>query len=323
MDAPDYPAPPDPAATAAAQAASNKETAIANANLNRVDQYGPQGSVQYQVIGTNEDGTPKYRQDTYYSPAYQAMFDNQTTIANKLGQFGISQGEKVGELLSKPFDPNAAAEDKIVNLQRARLDPQWQQQEEALRSQLINSGLRPGTDAYDREMSNFSQRKQDAYNSMYLQGRQQAVSEAQLQRSVPLNELMATMTGNQVQNPQYAGVPQTAQANTDVAGIYQNNFANQMAIANAEAQSNNAMMGGLFGLGSMAMYKMPWSDRRLKTDIVDLGTTSNGLRDYEWTYVWGGPRHRGYMADEVEALFPHAVGEAHGYKFVRYDLIGG
>jgi hypothetical protein len=321
LEAPSYPTPPDPAATAAAQGAANKETAIANATLNRVDQYGPQGTVKYAQTGTDSAGTPTWRQDTTLSPEYQQMFNNQTGIANKLGEFGLSQGTKVGELLSKPFDPNSAAEDKIVAMQRARLDPQFAQQEEALRTQLINSGMRPGTEAYDREIANFGQRKQDAYNSMYLSGRQQAVSEAQLQRSVPLNELMAVMSGNQVQNPNYAGVPTTAQANTDVAGIYQNNFNNQMGIANAQNATNNAMMGGMAGILGAGVQAIKWSDRRLKKDIVDLGTTSNGLTDYEWTYVWNGPRYRGYMADEVEALYPHAVGELHGFKFVRYEEI--
>lgn len=319
IEAPSYPTPPDPAVTAAAQTASNKETAVANANLNRFDQNSPQGSVKYTVVGTNADGTPKYQQDTTYSPEFQKLFDNQTGIAAKLGDFGLSQGSKVADLLSNPFDPNAAAEDKIVALQKARLDPQWSQQEEGLRNQLINSGMRPGTEAYDREMANFSQRKQDAYNSMYLQGRQQAVSEAQLQRSVPLNELMGVMSGTQVANPTFTPTAGVSQANTDVAGITQAGFQNQMSLYNAQNSQNNAMMGGLFGLGGAALSA--FSDRRLKRDIVRVGALPSGLPVYTYTYVWSDKPEIGVMADEAREMFPEAVSEISGFLAVDYGKV--
>jgi len=41
--APAPPVPPDPIKTAAAQAAVNKETAIAQAKLNMIDEYTPYG----------------------------------------------------------------------------------------------------------------------------------------------------------------------------------------------------------------------------------------------------------------------------------------
>lgn len=45
------PAPPDPVATAQAQGAINEQTARTQANLNRVDQYTPYGSLVYQQAG--------------------------------------------------------------------------------------------------------------------------------------------------------------------------------------------------------------------------------------------------------------------------------
>jgi hypothetical protein len=48
--APQPPAPPDPKETAQAQASANADTARVQANLNRVDQYGPYGSSVYSRL---------------------------------------------------------------------------------------------------------------------------------------------------------------------------------------------------------------------------------------------------------------------------------
>lgn len=320
MNAPEPPKAPDPVATANAQTASNKETAIANANLNRFDQNGPTGSVKYTIVGTNPDGTPKYQQDTTLNPAYQKMQDNYTTIAGQLGDFGISQGNKVAGILSNPLDLNTATENNIVALQQKRLDPQWAQQEESLRTQLTNQGIRPGTDAYDREMQKFSDRRSNAYDSMYLNARAQGANEALAQRSVPLNELMTVMGGNQVQNPTFTPTAGVSQANTDVAGITQAGFQNQMGLYNSALNQNNAMMGGIFGLGSAAA--MAWSDRRLKREIEPLGIGAGGLTVYGFKYLWSDEPQVGYMAHEVLDVFPAAVFQIGDYLAVDYGRVG-
>ena len=102
-------------------------------------------------------------------------------------------------------------------------------------------------------MSQFDQAKNDAYNSMFLQGRGQAVNEAMSQRNQPINEISALMSGSQVSNPAAPGVPQVGVANTDVAGIINNGYGQQMQYAKANADANNAMMSGLFSLGGAAM----------------------------------------------------------------------
>jgi hypothetical protein len=80
------------------------------------------------------------------------------------------------------------------------------------------------------------------------------------------------------------------------------------------------MLGlGMTGLGLFGKLGIG-SDRRLKRDIVKLGTAPNGLNVYSWTYVWGQPSV-GYMHDEVLARFPEATGEVAGYGTVHYDMI--
>jgi hypothetical protein len=107
-------------------------------------------------------------------------------------------------------------------------------------------------------------------------------------------------------------------AGTDVAGITQNGFANQMAGYQQKMQQQNAMMGGLFGLGQAAMFA---SDIRLKTNIRRVGTTHGGLPIYTYFYKSGGPMQMGVMAQDVEKVQPWAVGELNGFKAVDYGMV--
>lgn len=66
----------------------------------------------------------------------------------------------------------------------------------------------------------------------------------------------------------------------------------------SKGSSNGGIIPGLF------------SDRRLKTDITEVGRLHNGLPVYAYRYIDGGPMQIGLMADEVEQLHPDAVAEA-------------
>jgi hypothetical protein len=101
---PAAPAAPDPYATAAAQSQSNKETAIANANLNRINQYTPYGNIRYNVTGYNSDGTPKYEQTQTLSDSGQRQLDIQNSLAEQLGTFAGNSVSRVQDAISKPFD---------------------------------------------------------------------------------------------------------------------------------------------------------------------------------------------------------------------------
>ncbi len=64
------------------------------------------------------------------------------------------------------------------------------------------------------------------------------------------------------------------------------------------------------------------SDIRLKERVVRVGTSPSGLGIYEWTYVSGGPRYRGVIAQEVAKQTPSAVVTmANGYLAVYYSMI--
>lgn len=103
---PAAPAAPDPIATAQAQSQYNEKAAITQANLNRIDQVTPQGSISYDQIGTNSDGTPQYRQTQTYSPDQQALYDQQNSIAQALGSTAQDQIGRVNDTMNSTFNYN-------------------------------------------------------------------------------------------------------------------------------------------------------------------------------------------------------------------------
>ena len=246
---------PDPYSTAAAQTASNRETAIANAGINMVNQYTPEGKLEYSTNGLWGDGTPRYEVRQELSPENAALRRQEMQFDKMSNDIALRQTEKVGGILDKPVDlSNEATEGRLMELGRKRLDPRFAEEDQKLEQDLMNRGIRPGSAAYDTMRRQFSEGKNDAYNQLLLGGRSQAVQEALTERNQPLNEITALLNGQQIALPQYQQTPQTNVAGTDIGGmIYDSARINQ---ANTQAYNQNkqsnyqAGMGGLFGLGS-------------------------------------------------------------------------
>jgi hypothetical protein len=102
-DSPSPPPAPDPWATAQAQKDVNTSAATTQANLNRINQITPQGSLTYSTTGTNADGTPQYTQTQTLSPDEQAKYDQANKVSLALGGLANQNIARVGEAQSKPF----------------------------------------------------------------------------------------------------------------------------------------------------------------------------------------------------------------------------
>lgn len=330
MGKPSAPAPPNPKDTAAASTGTNVATALANANLNNVNQIGPNGSINYSQSGSykftdpytgQSYDIPQFTQTTTLSPDQQKLYDLNAQTQQNLGQIGVSQSDKIGALLDTPFDAataNKAVEDKINALGAARLDPRFAREADALNAQLANQGIQPGSAAWKAQMDQFQQGKNDAYNQLYLSGNQQAYQQAITDRNQPINEITALLSGSQVSNPTFGATPQTTIPTTDTAGIINSNYQQQYQNYQSQMQQQNALLGGLFGLGAAGLYK--YSDRRLKKDIKKIGKTNDGQNLYSYKYKGDDEPQIGLMAQEVEKRRPDAVvNTPSGYKAVNYD----
>ena len=108
-----------------------------------------------------------------------------------------------------PFSlDNNAIEGRIGELARARLDPLWQQREGQFDQKMANQGIAAGSQAYAEARRSFDTGRNDAYNSMLLDARGQAMNELLTGRNQPINEIAALMGGGQVQQPTFQNTPQ-------------------------------------------------------------------------------------------------------------------
>ena len=242
------PTPPDPVKTSEAQTASNIETARKQAELNRVNQVGPTGSVTYSQGGTPDQWT----QTTTLSPEQQRLYDLSTRAQTTYGEVGNNQLDAVRAALSQPDTTDYGdARKTALDAQMARLNPLYAQQEEAMRSRLINQGLTEGSAGWNNAFQQFNQGRNDAYVAADLNAGNtvgQQISQTTALRSRPLNEVAALLTGQQVQTPQAYQPGNVGVAPTDVIGAYNNQYQGQLSAYNSRQQSNAAGMGGLFGL---------------------------------------------------------------------------
>lgn len=266
MDAPQAPAAPDPAATAAAQTASNKATATTQYELGATNQTTPQGTSSYNQIGTWADGTPRFAQTTSLSAPEQSIYDTGAQTRQNLADIGASQSAKIGTLLNTPFNTDSATADKIQGLQNEFLDPQWQKQGDALTTQLFNQGIQPGSAAYTQAQKDFSNQRQQAYDQSYLDSYNTGQQAALTQRNQPINEISALLSGSQVSMPNFAQTPTPGVAPTDVIGAQQQALNQQNVAYQGQLATNNSINSGLFGLGGAALggwgmsgFKNPFS----------------------------------------------------------------
>jgi hypothetical protein len=336
------PPPPDYTAAAKETASGNLDAARANIAANRVNQYTPYGSLEYKIAGEDPYGNPTWSATQSLSPVQQQLLDYQNKSSLGLGQLAEKGLGYVGNMLDTPFDisklpttgfnPSQSYQDAYMQ----RLAPQIQQSREALSVDLANRGIPIGTEAYNRAMSTQSQRENDLLLGATTQGfgvgqqaRQQGLQEQAYLRNEPLNTLNAVRTGSQVQGPTF--VNPAMQANTagaDILGATQMGYNAQLGAANAQNAANNQMTQGLFSLGGAGIMAM--SDFRTKENIEPIGIAPNGLTVYSFEYkdefkdheLAGQGTHIGYMAQEVEQVYPHAVKTLDdGYKVVDYGLL--
>lgn len=245
---------PDPAATSAAQAKANRETAITQYGLNATNQVTPLGNLTYRQIGTWEDGTPRYEATTAFAPGQQKLFETGQRASQQLADIGVNQLGQIESTLSAPLRlDNEATEARLMELGSKRLDPMFARRRAGLETQLVNQGIAPGTEAWNRAMGTLGEQENDAFNQLLLSGRGQAVNELLTERAAPINEISALLGGTQVAGPQFNQTPQVGVAPTDVIGPIMAKYQGDLAQWQNAQQQQQQMLGNLFGLGGAAL----------------------------------------------------------------------
>lgn len=333
---PSPPAAPDPNATGAAQTASNQATALYQWGLNNPNYNTPLGSLNYS-INNSDPNNPRTSANVTLSPEQQQLYDQQAQQSIGLSNLASQLQGRVGDTLNNPLPTSAdfntmaqQASDAYYNQQKQYLDPQFQQQQDALAARNANMGITMGSEAGNKDELNFANQRQQAYSdarqSAILNGvnnAQQLFSLNAAARNQPLNEFNALRSQSQVQMPQFNGTQPTTVAPTNTAQIAQQAYQNSLNPYNAQIASNNQTTQGLFGLGGSALSALMWSDIRLKENIHYLGH-ENGHEIYSFNYIFDPKKlpWRGVMAQRVMETKPDAVVSDGEYYRVDYSKLG-
>lgn len=284
---------PDYKGAAMEQGAANLEAARATARLSNPNTYTPYGT---QLISYEGD-IPTIRQTL--TPTAQKTLEAQQGVQLSLANLGQKGADTASSVLDKPFsfggpevqtslDTSQIAKMPVnagMTGQEAimkRLEPSLARQRTSTETNLINQGLRPGTEAYDNAIRSLGEQETDARTQAVVQGLnldiganaqgfnqalqggqfgntaiQQALAQAIQQRQMPLNEITALMSGSQIQNPQFGAY---SGATVQAAPVFQAAQAKGLFDANAYNQQvaqQNAQTAGMYSLGGAALGAPP------------------------------------------------------------------
>jgi len=186
------------------------------------------------------------------TPELQAILDE--NFGAQRDSYSQLQGalDKINsnDLPLAPVNAGETAQDAILR----RVNPQLNIQEDQLRTRLINQGLRPGTEGWNRELDTMGRQRNDAVSQAALQGigvGNEARARALQEQGIPINLINAYLGGSQVQMPQFQSYAQQATAQApDLLGAAQSNYGNQVSQYNAQQAQSGGLMGGLFNLGA-------------------------------------------------------------------------
>ena len=380
---PKPPPAPDYTGAATAQGAANVETARVEGRMNRPDVFSP-----YDKTLVTDLGNDRFAMNYSLNPEYERQRVKQANIGE---QYLDVAGQRLNELPSTQFDFNALpsyeggidrtgftplattsnlndyaqrSEDAYYNRGISRLQPSMDMAKTQLHTQLINSGLPVGSEAYNNSMAQLGLQQNDQLQGlaqssigegqrmrqglageaqsmrqsqlaessmireMQNQARQQALTDALLQRRLPMEEL-ATLTGSPsigsagigtattgLNVPGTSIAPPPIMAATQAQGAYD---ANRYA---SEMQGYGSKMNSFGNIASAAMPFIMNSDKTLKENIVKVGKSPSGFNIYEWNYLWSPERFRGVIAQEVQKIKPKAVlSNIFGYLMVDYSKL--
>lgn len=259
FDSPSVPNVPNPNVTAAQQQQLNAQTLEELQGANQINQQTPTGSLTYTQTGVGPNGVPTYTATQTLSPQEQALLTTmqgtQQTAGSQAGNLlananyggaGVDPSKIIGDATSG----NTKA---LLGQETSYLSPVFTQQTQQLDTQLRSQGIFPGSPAYTQQMQNLQMNQNQAITGFLATAEPQAY-----QQAVSSYELPLTMASQELGISQPAGIgttttPQETSSPANLEGDVSSANQANMAAYNAQLNQQNAMMSGLFGLGSAAI----------------------------------------------------------------------
>lgn len=368
------PKPTDPRNIADASTSTNIGTAVANTWLGNMSENTPYGSTSVTQSGSTKYtdpytgrsyDLPTFTRNTTLSPTQQGIFDaNQQSVSNVAGAARDATWNLRGSL-GQPVNLSGAPQPNVPTLQDSyitdfsadrakvedalfsRLNPQLERDRAALETSLANKGVKLGSAAYDRAMTDFGQTTNDARMQAILAGGQEQSRLANLARDAAmfgnsaataqygltagerarqmeeqfalrnqsLSEAQGLMGMGQPSMPSFMGGNAGQIAPTNVAGLISQYDQQKMNAYNQKQSNTGGLLGSIGSLAGMFML----SDARAKDDIEKVAETKDGLGLYSYRYKGSPTTQVGLMAQEVAKKKPGAVATgADGLMRVNY-----
>lgn len=346
---------PDYKGTAEAQSESSAYNTSLQNWANRPTLTTPWGSQSWTSSQQIDPATGKpvtsWASNIQLSPDQQAALDDQMKIQSGRSDAALGLLNQATDAFNSPFqwgspvrsqldyDPSKfrqEAQDAVWKLQQPMLD----ENQKKMEASLLNQGISLGSEAWDKR-----QREQDdamararlmsveagrgEADSMFShalqsgqfenQAHQQAIADEMMRRNMPLNDLNALLTGQQVGMPQKpnfmgAGKGETTQYLPAAQMGYDASLDRYNAQAGFQSQLMNA--------GTSAAMAYFFSDARLKEGIVPLGILESGCPVVYYRYRGLPLGNVGVLAQDALHFCPEAVAlDPSGFYVVDYSKV--
>lgn len=213
--------------------------AIAQSNAGKYNEVTPQGNVGWALRPGADPKNPQpgdYIRTTTLSPEQQQLYN--TNVGTQL-QAGLAGQQMLGDLGN-----SQQAQDAAYRKATRYYDTNFGRDENALRTQLLNSGLAEGSEAYKNSMNEFNQRK----DSAYADAADRALATGEQSQNSAVARLANILALSRGQNPGSSNA--AGGQGTDLLAAANNQYQAQLGGVNAE-NANVASRNG--AIGSMAM----------------------------------------------------------------------
>lgn len=231
--------PKAPMLDTAAQLAADKQNALFNFGLNnnKTNIFGSQN-----VVSDGKGGW--LTKQTYAEPIQKTIEGNLSLMPGVQQRIATTLSHKAFD----PTDPNARQD--IMDAMLSRMN--FGADEESLRTRLANMGLTEGSEAWQKEMAQFGQQKNDARMQALLNSGTEMTNLFNLDqagRMAPINELNALSQSSQGMAPDFGFTPIKANLSNPVTESYNE----ALDRYNAKMATRNQIIGGLFNMGAAAV----------------------------------------------------------------------
>lgn len=257
FSSPQVPAVPAPTTTAAEQEAINTNTMEGVQAASNVNQSTPTGSLSYTQTGTGPNGVPTYTATQTLSPAEQqlltTMQGTQQTAGTQAGQLLSNANYGSSNPATTIGNSTSGETQALLGQETSYLNPQFTQQTNQLDTQLRSQGIFPGSPAYTQQMQNLQLNQNQAVTGFLATAEPAAYQQAVSSYELPAQTAESLMGVAQPAGIGLTSTPQASESPADLVGATTAADSANMAAYNAQLNQQNAMMSGLFNLGSAAI----------------------------------------------------------------------